>query len=99
MNMTIIIYMNIYITKDNEEFLKSITEGSMSGIINKLLNNYRKGNGPDLFPKRIPKPKIINSVQDVKNIFPEAKAQKFCKEGHPVPEGRTKCLGKGCRYS
>jgi hypothetical protein len=24
---------------------------------------------------------------------------KFCPNGHLIPEGRTKCLGKGCRYS
>jgi hypothetical protein len=23
----------------------------------------------------------------------------FCKNGHPIPEGRIKCLGKGCKYS
>lgn len=23
----------------------------------------------------------------------------FCKEGHPIPSGRSKCLGKGCKYS
>lgn len=29
----------------------------------------------------------------------ESKAQKFCKEGHPIPVGRDKCLGKGCKHS
>jgi len=24
---------------------------------------------------------------------------KFCKNGHPIPEGRTKCMGKGCKYA
>lgn len=23
----------------------------------------------------------------------------FCKNGHPIPEGRTRCLGKGCKYA
>jgi hypothetical protein len=23
----------------------------------------------------------------------------FCKNGHPIPEGYFKCLGKGCKYS
>jgi hypothetical protein len=32
--------MNIYITKDNEQFLKNIGV-SMSGLINTLLNEYR----------------------------------------------------------
>lgn len=26
-------------------------------------------------------------------------AKTECKNGHPIPEGRTKCLGKGCKYS
>lgn len=49
--------MNIYITKENEKFLRSLNTsgvtfvtGSMSGLINKLLNDYRNGEGPDLFP-------------------------------------------------
>lgn len=40
--------MNIYISKDNEKFLKSLVAGSMSGLINKLLDDYRAGKGPDL---------------------------------------------------
>jgi len=24
---------------------------------------------------------------------------KVCKNGHPIPEGRDKCLGKGCKYA
>lgn len=23
----------------------------------------------------------------------------FCPNSHPIPEGREKCLGKGCKYS
>lgn len=24
---------------------------------------------------------------------------KFCKNGHAIPEGRDRCLGKGCKYA
>lgn len=42
MNMCIVMYMNIYMTKDNEDFLKKIKpEKSMSGLVNKLLDDYR----------------------------------------------------------
>lgn len=41
MNMTIIIYMNIYISKENEERLRQ--EASMSGLINHLLEEYYAG--------------------------------------------------------
>lgn len=39
-----------------------------------------------------------------KNISPVIERQKersmgFCKNGHPIPEGRDKCLGRGCKYS
>lgn len=44
-------------------------------------------------------PATINSAEDVKKIFPTAKSQAFCKNGHLIPEGRDKCLGKGCKYS
>lgn len=23
----------------------------------------------------------------------------FCPHGHPIPEGRSKCMGKGCKYA
>lgn len=51
--MTIIIAMNIYITRQNEERLKSLPgDQSMSGIINKLLDDYWAGKGTDLFPAK-----------------------------------------------
>lgn len=25
--------------------------------------------------------------------------QRTCKNGHPIPEGRDRCLGKGCKYA
>lgn len=38
--MCILIYMHIYITEDNEKFLRSHS-GSMSGLINELLDEHR----------------------------------------------------------
>ena len=43
MYMYILMYMNIYITHTNEEFLRNSGQ-SMSGLINQLLDDYRKGN-------------------------------------------------------
>lgn len=46
--------MNIYITKENTERLKSLKAGeSMSGLVNSLLNKYWEGKRPDLFPKEV----------------------------------------------
>lgn len=43
MNMYIVMYMNIYITPTNEEYLKSLkdTGDSMSGLVNHLLDAHR----------------------------------------------------------
>lgn len=42
----------------------------------------------------------IKTAEDaVKAVFPEAKVQKFCPNGHPIPEDRDRCFGKGCKYS
>jgi hypothetical protein len=27
------------------------------------------------------------------------KGLRFCKNGHAIPKGRTKCMGKGCKYA
>lgn len=109
-------FMNIYMRRDNEEFLKGLS-GSMSGLINELLDNYRAGNGADLFPPvpselmEVPE-QFKGSKDDEEQIIktPEQAAKvvntklrpiegKFCPNGHPIPEGRTKCLGKGCKYA
>ena len=46
--MYIVMYimnMNIYITKENEKYLKSLPKGvSMSGLINKLIDMYKAEN-------------------------------------------------------
>lgn len=30
---------------------------------------------------------------------PARNTSAYCKNGHPIPDGRDKCLGKGCKYS
>lgn len=84
----------------------------MSGLINKLLNNYRGGKGTDLSPPgetKVPGGKVVvNNYEIIKTPEDAAKAvgikkevipMKFCPNGHPIPEGKSKCLGKGCKYS
>lgn len=31
--------------------------------------------------------------------FAEEKGIKFCANGHAIPAGRSKCMGKGCKYA
>lgn len=47
-HMCIIMDMNIYITEDNERYLKQLKDDgeSMSGYINRLLENARGGGAP-----------------------------------------------------
>lgn len=81
--MTIIITMNIYITKDNEAFLRKIKPSeSMSGIINKLLDDYRSGKGEDLFP-----PSDRTPHADIKT----------CKHGYDPNYCKHAKLGKPCK--
>lgn len=36
------------------------------------------------------------AMTGIKTVNP---GMKFCPNGHPIPVGRTKCMGKGCQYS
>ena len=31
--------------------------------------------------------------------FAKGKGIKFCPNGHAIPAGRSKCMGKGCKYA
>lgn len=50
-------------------------------------------------------PKVIKIPQEVKELLEERgdlyidNKLKFCKNGHVIPEGYAKCLGKGCQYN
>lgn len=42
----------------------------------------------------------IDSTPVGKNPFYlKPKADKLCKNGHPIPDGRDRCMGKGCKYA
>lgn len=73
-----------------------------SALINDLLVTHYNSGKPILNPytglKRKP-----NNEGLVDNVVAVGKAlgvqEKLCLNGHPIPEGRSKCLGKGCKYS
>lgn len=46
-----------------------------------------------LYREDEPAPQILSPT----NLKP--RSSNTCKEGHPIPSGRSKCLGKGCKYS
>jgi hypothetical protein len=44
--------------------------------------------------------KIKNNTQNpVGEAKPTRNSAGFCANGHPIPDGRSKCMGKGCKYS
>jgi len=55
--------------------------------------------------KAIAKNYTENPVEMAKNVVKVQNdpaftgAMRFCPNGHPKPEGRDRCLGKGCKYS
>lgn len=81
-DMTIIMTMNIYITKDNEKFLKTLSEGkSMSGLINELLNSYRKKKAYDVIPLTPREIKPVLKIEDNEPLNKAAKDYSLCKHG------------------
>lgn len=97
MYMTIIMTMNIYITKDNELFLKALSDGSMSGLINRLLDDYRKDKAYDPIPLSPRGPKPVLRLSDA-GLVP-----KLCKHGADpkmckfAKNGMAFGLGKVCK--
>lgn len=85
--------MNIYIEPAIEKILRK--EESMSGLINTLLRKHYGYERTKIKAVTFGKGTPGETTKYVEQtIGPE-----FCKNGHPIPEGRTKCLGKGCKYS
>ena len=70
--------MNIYITKDNEDRLRA--EESMSGLINKLLNDYYKDAGGST---------VIKQKED---LVPVLSKMELCPHGY----GKGNCKRDDC---
>lgn len=51
-----------------------------------------------------PKPTIIKTPEQAKEKVTELSDSRdfgfrLCKNGHAIPHGKTRCLGKGCKYA
>jgi hypothetical protein len=94
-------HANIWIRKENEDKWEAIPE--KSEWINALLANsgstsrygaprtiagetFREVLSETLPKQPVLKPRVSNTAG-------------YCKEGHPIPPGRDRCMGKGCKYS
>lgn len=122
--------MNIYITQTNEDLLRSY-DGSMSGLVNRLLEDFFVKNPsastggkkpveyaalPTKYPGEalnIPQDTtketitpvaiqrgdtIILSTREIEQAKSALKPR-VCKNGHPIPYPKDRCLGKGCKYA
>lgn len=83
-------YTYMYMGKNYTLYIKNNSfdkEKNKSGLVNELLAEHY-----DIHPKVDNLVKIMSSKTKISNTL-------FCKNGHPIPEGRDKCLGKGCKYA
>lgn len=84
---TYIMRANIFIRKDNEEAWEKIK--NKSEWVNNLLQEPKQ-------PEPIIEPKKNIALATPSFVRNNAGA---CKNGHPIPDGRDRCMGKGCKYS
>lgn len=130
--MCMIMSMNIYISEANEKWLR-MQGRSMSGIINKFLDEARAGkHGPHVIAQfdTLEEAQVSDNIRPEINIVQppglvstvdggglkksrlatpttlEHKLENmqranatYCKEGHAIPAGRSRCMGKGCKYA
>ena len=61
-------------------------EPAKSQLVNELLSGWYGDEEPD---------SLKVAVEEVKSIY----RNEMCPNGHPIPEGRERCMGKGCKYS
>ncbi len=94
MNQTIYIQKQVW-----KEFE---AEPNKSAIVNELLRrhygmagyvNIKQNKDGTISPRRVGAPASFQ-MADLKPKF-----KRECREGHAIPDGRDKCLGKGCKYS
>lgn len=94
MTMYIVMNMNIYITKDNEDYLKSL-DRSMSGLVNELLYIHRSEQ-PSSAEKKAPAPdKKLEAFSELKEslgvkLCPHGAAPELCKHA-TVRNGKRVC--------
>lgn len=71
-------------------------------LLDKTNSEFKYGDDPD---KATNLTKVSETVIKIPNDVAaeqgklKSRSMQFCKEGHPIPEGRSKCTGKGCKYA
>lgn len=91
----------IYIRKENQEkwerianksaYINSLLEQeSLAGFLGHELNGKMRDEGLHKVEKVLKTTNLTNEIGEKLN---------FCPNGHPMPIGRERCLGKVCKYS
>lgn len=92
-------YMHIYITQDNEQFLRSHS-GSMSGLINELLDDHRdKVEASAYSPPTAVKKLVLQTTSKLDKNKLEALKDKIDAVCTGHEHFRQNCGRKGCRYA
>lgn len=85
---------------------------SLKDLVISALEPILKTKHPKTAPAVIELTKLANDpvsktvedvVEDIENQEVAKSAMKgdlsWCKNGHPIPSGKSRCMGKGCKYS
>ena len=83
--------VNVYIRKENEQAWNELKD--KSGSVNAMLTRDPPRTATSTTTIMPDVPVVKDSVAKAKKNF------EFCKNGHPIPEGKSKCMGKVCKYS
>ena len=94
--------VNIFIRKENED--KWLRIANKSNWVNTILSNSDDTSSWGEV-RETPAGRMTTVLtEEVTPSIPQTTPVKnsnfsFCKNGHPIPNGRENCLGKGCKYS
>lgn len=82
----------IYIRNDDMPKWKALKNKS------EFLSNALNGQIFGKIIKDVWDPDSIPTIETIPAV-PKELEPRFCKNGHPIPYPKDRCLGKGCKYS
>lgn len=84
--------ISLWLASENEKFWNAVPNGEKGELFNLFLQDVAKG-----YHRR---KKVIRTKEEAEAELAKRKpsGKKMCKNFHIIPEGRTGCMIKGCRY-
>lgn len=89
---------DVFIIRNSMKFrlyLEEVTFSEKNGL--PVLKVRDKSTTEERAKEILAEPKV-KSLTDIPGVI-RASELRYCPNGHAIPEGRSKCLGKGCKYS